>query len=841
MNDEAAELQGDSLGATAMDGLFDKDGSSDTESKQPQIPYDQWTVITSLEHDVSDQSKKPASQEGSIYEDSETRSHFSDSSSSDYEVQPMVQHEGDVVKTSSLIPPEESTVGDTKANDEPAHGDGIISQTIEDLFADFDQEISPGEGANEQEEGKEDEEQQWEKYRQNLYSSGPILPFAGVSDGEIYRRDAKFYRVDTRRRSGRAAHAKGLPSLLGDDALARRYKLQRDRYLRERNESLNKQDEQLAQLKEDEEWIKTMKHAIRERDENLEKADEYITKVKPELEETENELNHKANELSKQTQKLDALQKAYDKQRPFAVPAMQRKRLIDAGLGPRQYITPAFVCFVFCLRRIANMSHRVETQTEPMQVVAQPIRLPAEIRAQVATHVAEWANDTRQIDSGPVIDPLTAERVEALLDDGQMTFEQFVLALEQEGLKFQPDHLAQDLESFIRPFATVPSSLLNAARLFKDVDDAANKLLHEVSGLQQNMHELGTHCTSATEQQRALSGELAVCRKKLDEATTDRERLEAAHNELENEKANLLAMSQTFASESMRLEQETTQLETTITGLTEDSRKLADQNGQLSEDNTHLKHTNEGFYDRIEELSGRLDASETAGEKVFQQLTEKLDQFVSEADSKVAPDELKDLVSKLERHNEHGRQLAAQCEQLSKENEELRRGYEEVQTDLDAKIRQLEDELAASRADDEKAIDSVAGDRDRAIQVKSAIKEGMLATDRIDEDLVPATPAPVTRRYSLLTPKNLPSPPADDGLLKPSLLPSARGPPTPARPLSVLIQKESWRARERKIRNTEEWKKNRDAVLRHFQVENERRERELDEVWRRRSRLASVQ
>ena len=75
---------------------------------------------------------------------------------------------------------------------------------------------------------------------------------------------------------------------------------------------------------------------------------------------------------------------------------------------------------------------------------------------------------------------------------------------------------------------------------------------------------------------------------------------------------------------------------------------------------------------------------------------------------------------------------------------------------------------------------------------------------------LPRRPTPASPL--LLTPNT-----CGDGLLSPNPLPSALGPATPSTSVpSVLRKSAHWVERERRIRNTEQFRKNRDAVLEHF-------------------------
>ena len=470
----------------------------------------------------------------------------------------------------------------------------------------------------------------------------------------------------------------------------------------------------------------------------------------------------------------------------------------------------------------------------PVRVVRQrsipspPIQWPREIRPQLVEHLVESINDSHQQLRGAEITALTEERLETLLGNGETTFDQLVLALDQDGFTFRPDHLAQEIERFIRPHGRVPAGVLIAALRFSNIDEAVTRLLEEIADTQFQFEineaerkRAGYQAPAPSngqtvEEYERQQGEVAALAMQLDEYEERCEKDKADIEAWEAANANLANEGAKFFDENERLKNAVEELESTVKELSEqrilsppESSPKADQDEcdalktqrgecrrhgeqieakylQLSDDKAEPKRMDEEldaitheFRLQIEDLKRKLADCEAANWELIQkQPAPLLDAEEAEAETSSEKEVPEDKKSKA--------QLLAIIAALRSDIVSLREENKRWQRLL-TQIQTYNQQQEAREA-----------------EAKATLRRSIAATNSI----VTALPTPA-----------IALPPETPDMLgpTPSALPPLHGPKAPF----MLRTPTRWQERERQIGNTAAWRRTRDAIRRQMRVQED--------------------
>ena len=512
MNNENAELLSNDLEVQKSNDSNDESISQGTgdKSEHAQSSEAQGIQLDEPESEVEEWESWADEVENWLGSREETPSHFSDSSSDE-----------DLARSKSQSNPY------LEVQNTPQTLDDGTWQSPAWLLADSHAETDL-------EDTQSADEGSWLR---GAYKGVALLPFGGYGEYDtstVYRRDARFYHEGRKKFRGRpmgTVSAERLPSLLSDSGnvppATNRYRIERDEARKQRDEWHRRAYlEYYARVKVDD--------TIKKAEEDLREADEETRMLKHAVETREKKLEEFHAICAKQKKEIEDWEKAFEHQRPFAEAERERQMLRDLGYEEMQRYAPFFTIKIDrCGEWNANSSTSIGTQTDCPNVesrfrqtltlqedlpasrmvnantqtdtetadtaidvastnntvYARSLVLPPEIRSKVAKYAMRYTHEATQQDHGCSVHQETLEKIIGLLGDKEASFERLVSVLEQDRLRIRLQHLAQELEEFIRPLANVPTAILYSARCPNEPQNPVDTILEEVSQPQQDLKE----------------------------------------------------------------------------------------------------------------------------------------------------------------------------------------------------------------------------------------------------------------------------------------------------------------------------------------------------------------
>lgn len=123
-----------------------------------------------------------------------------------------------------------------------------------------------------------------------------------------------------------------------------------------------------------------------------------------------------------------------------------------------------------------------------------PFDIDASARANVVTEIVNWVNHAHEYERGdPDVSPVTKNRVDELIDRGTF-YNDFVSALESDGLLFRPDHLARHVEDFMNEqrLNPIPPAILQQNHDISsgNLEGSLRSVYNEIAERQEQISEL---------------------------------------------------------------------------------------------------------------------------------------------------------------------------------------------------------------------------------------------------------------------------------------------------------------------------------------------------------------
>ena len=687
------------------------------------------------------------------------------------------------------------------------------------------------------------------------FSHGALLPVAGYAaddkdTGDVFQRDLGFYNTGhfrTGRNKSGPPKAKGLPSLLGEPV--KRFRMERDQ-AREEKEVLRvaadyeyrrkvQLKEQVAdmegQLKEADELIRMLKYEVDVRGEYKSKMEEAI--------ETRRALRTKLErEISMLQKELDAWKNAFEKQTPLANAERERRKMIERGWEESQrYVhSPSNSDPSFCKRK-ANFKCSTETQTETIDMFNQWTQTESTKNNDESTQTASVDmldqamqtepvtvidQSTQTIDFGPK--PAVAQILDAKTQTDDETVDVTSCILTTEGAS----NLQQDVE-----ISDLNHGAVQAGPTSLNHDEEDKLLLNTQAALVVLTFAMITFGVNAY--RRSISQQLQIpsflaatlCLVVLiftswassGLAFPEMEQPAVVHGELSSKKLKernegLLKLNKALKSQRDGLRYENERLETTVDELAQSLAVVQSEPGfdtNLEPTGKQLEASN-SEHSELKALSERLEKENAELQRTVKQLSDERIASYSKTDTGTdAETEGPKLGEKLEQLS----QLEAQNGSLSIENWELKVRV----TAAEEKGKTLLHEKDGLTTENQRLNDECSRQLKLLNELKTWI-DGKEWKDKSTADTKttsPSTAAPVV--FIPANSTDLFRNRGKDALLTPSPLPSVHTPLAPTTtsttPSPGLLQKKPhWIERERQIRNTEEWKRNRDAILKQMQT-----------------------
>ena len=682
---------------------------------------------------------------------------------------------------------------------------------------------------------------------EDALSQGPLLPIVAYQSdpydtGDIYRQNVAFYRdgkinvkqgdkkpktkgrashliesnecedLDPKsvtyryvieRDDGRASHLNEINDCedLDPKSMTYRYVMERDEARKEHRAAARERDEMKVRAWDHyngraraEEYGKVVEQDLREADEErrMLKHEVDIQQQKLEQQEEDFQLQEERLELRKGTiekyqeiikqQKAEKEQweRAFEKQRPFAEAERERQKKREQGWEDieRYVLCPAILGSAH-YNQMANKLHSAETQTEPMAVRSHATQTeqlhptpypPKLIDAQTQTDPEMTDSIERTSSSAGISNIIHSPKA----DESKFEPTRYMALAFKRPRQHDEERALTDWQAILVILAM--TAVISAFHLHR------TSFLHH-TGI--SSVTMGIIIISVAALPLLFVNTLAAPAMPLDSTVNDGSDQERLEGKLEEKDADL----------------------NTVKSLTDEESARRSMDEQLAKSQNRCID--------LEPLRVRVENENAELQRVVKQLT---DERIASYSKPKVDNERTDLQERL------GQLvlLEAQVNSLNVENWELRTKVSAAEATSQKQIKKNENSVA-----------KVQGLENECARLQKLLEDVMIWTQGktwIDEpnpdadNVSPAEASPVALVPS--SDAERPKTPAISSLLTPTPFPSANGLRTPITshvpyPPShgSLEKKAHWIERERKMRNTEQWKRNREAVLRRLEKE----------------------